>query len=182
VVGVQVVLQLDRQMTLWINQHHNRLLDMLFGSVSRLGDAGVAWLVIIALLLMFGARRDRIIAIIFLCGLMITEYIAAPALRDMWYRPRPFTYMESIRTIGPEWQRASFPSSHAHLWGQAALLFAVAYPRLKLPLRASGADPLFPALRRQSSRPRCHGGGLAGACDGMDRSAGRGQARCAGSL
>ncbi|MFP4248558.1 MAG: phosphatase PAP2 family protein [Armatimonadota bacterium] len=131
---MDAVLELDRQLTLWINHHHNPVLDLLFGTVSRLGDAGVAWLVVIAVLLMFGTRRDRIIAVVFLAGLLITEYLAMPALRGLWYRPRPFVYMESIRTIGPAWQRPAFPSSHAHLWGQAALLFAVAYPRLKWPL------------------------------------------------
>jgi membrane-associated phospholipid phosphatase len=131
---VDGVLELDRQLTLWINQHHNPVLDVLVGTVSRLGDAGVAWLMVIGVLLMFGTRRDRIIAVVFLAGLLITEYLAMPALRVLWYRPRPFVYMESIRTIGPEWQRPAFPSSHAHLWGQAALLFAVAYPRLKWPL------------------------------------------------
>lgn len=128
------VLQIDRQLTLWINHHHNAGLDALFGAVSRLGDAGVAWLIVVTLLLIFGARRDRVIALIFLAGLIITEYLAMPILRDIWYRPRPFTYMESIRTIGPEWHRPSFPSAHAYLWGQSAVLFAVAYPRFKWPL------------------------------------------------
>lgn len=131
---MQAVVEFDRQLTLWINQHHHPLLDLLLGSVSRLGDAGVAWLVVIAFLLMFGARRERILSLIFLTGLVFTEYIAMPMLQGAWDRPRPFMYMESIRTIGPEWQRPSFPSSHSHLWGQAALLFAVAYPRLRSPL------------------------------------------------
>jgi len=125
---------LDKQMTLWINHHHNTALDIIFGTVSRLGDAGVAWLLVIAVLLMFGTRRQRILAVIFLTGLVMTEYLAMPVLQGLWYRPRPYMYMDSIRTIGPEWHRPSFPSSHAHLWGQAAVLFAVAYPRLRKPL------------------------------------------------
>ena len=128
------VLQLDRALTIWINQHHNPVLDVILGGVSRLGDAGVAWLIVIAFLLMFGARRQRILAVIFLAGLLVAEYLAMPLLQDAWYRPRPFVYIDSIRTIGPEWQRPSFPSAHAHLWGQAALLFGVAYPRLRRPL------------------------------------------------
>lgn len=134
VMSVNGVLQLDRQLTLWINQHHHPALDLLFRGISRLGDAGIAWLIVVALLMVFGARRERFLGLIFLAGLLITEYAAMPALRDIWYRPRPFTYMEAIRTLGPEWDRPSFPSAHAHLWGQATLLFAVAYPRLKWPL------------------------------------------------
>lgn len=136
VIRVDAVLEFDRQLTLWINQHHNPALDLLFGGVSRLGDAGVAWLIVVGLLMIFGSRRERIIGVIFLSGLIATEYLMMPTIRDMWYRPRPFTYMEAIRTIGPEWDRPSFPSAHAHLWGQAGLLFAVAYPRFKRPLIA----------------------------------------------
>ncbi len=131
---VQSVLHLDRQLTLWINQHHNPVLDVLFSGVSRLGDAGAAWLVLATLLLIFGARRDRLIAVIFIMGLLLTEHAVMPGLRDLWHRPRPFTYMSEIRTLGPRWTYSSFPSAHAHLWGQAALLFAVAYPRFKWPL------------------------------------------------
>ncbi|MBD3293652.1 MAG: phosphatase PAP2 family protein [Armatimonadia bacterium] len=133
---MDAILEVDRQLTLWINHHHHPALDLLFSAVSRLGDAGVAWLFVTALLLIFGGKRDRIIAGIFLAGLLATEFLAMPVLRDIWYRPRPFTYMESIRTLGPEWDRPSFPSAHAYLWGQAALIFAVAYPRLRWPLMA----------------------------------------------
>lgn len=131
---MDAVLELDRQLTLWINHHHHPALDLLLSTVSRLGDAGVAWLIVVALVMIFGARRDRIIAAIFLAGLLATEFLAMPVLRDLWHRPRPFTYMDSIRTLGPEWDRPSFPSAHAHLWGQATLIFAVAYPRFRWPL------------------------------------------------
>ncbi|MFW5867518.1 MAG: phosphatase PAP2 family protein [Armatimonadota bacterium] len=131
---LDTLLLLDRQITLWINQHNNPVLDVILGTVSRLGDAGVAWLLVIVILLMFGTRRERVLSIIFLTGLIITEYLAMPVLQGIWYRPRPYMYMDSIHTLGPEWHRPSFPSSHSHLWGQAALLFAVAYPRLRRPL------------------------------------------------
>ncbi len=131
---MESVLQLDRQLTLWINHHHHPVLDVLFEGVSYLGDAGIAWLIVVALMLILGARRDRLIALIFLGGLLLTEFSAMPVLRDLWHRPRPYAYMESIRTLGPEWDFPSFPSAHAHLWGQATLLFAVAYRRLKWPL------------------------------------------------
>lgn len=125
---------LDKQITLWINQHNSPVLDVILGTVSRLGDAGVAWLLVVAILVMFGTRRQRILSVIFLTGLIMTEYLAMPVLQDMWYRPRPYMYMDSIHHLGPEWNRPAFPSSHAHLWAQAALLFAVAYPRLRRPL------------------------------------------------
>ena len=131
---MEQLILLDRQLTLWINGHHHPVLDLLFGMVSRLGDAGVAWMAVAIMLLIFGARRDRLMALIFVSVLVMTEYIAMPWFRELWPRPRPFTYLAEIRTIGPTWGNPSFPSSHAHLWVQATLLFVVAYPRLAWPL------------------------------------------------
>ncbi len=128
---MQDILALDRAMTLWINQHHHPALDLLMQAVSHLGDAGIAWLVVAVLLLVFGGRRERIIALIFFVGLIFTEFALMPVLRDAWHRPRPFVYMEQLRTLGPKWNRPSFPSAHAHLWAQATLLFAVAYRRFR---------------------------------------------------
>jgi len=130
------ILALDQQVTLWINQHHAPVLDLLFTVVSRLGDAGIAWLIVAVLMLIAGGRRERLLAIIFVTGLVLTEIVAMPWLRELWNRPRPFTYMPEIRTLGPRWDFPSFPSAHGHLWGQATLLFAVAYPRLRWPLIA----------------------------------------------
>ncbi len=128
------ILALDQAVTLWINRHHNAVLDGLFKGVSYLGDAGVAWLLVAVALLIFGRRRERLLALIFIGGLLLTEYVAMPWLRELWDRSRPFTYMAEIRTLGPRWDFPSFPSAHGHLWGQATLLFAVAYPRLRWPL------------------------------------------------
>lgn len=125
----------DRATTLWINQHHHPALDVLFTGVSYLGDAGIAWMLLALALLIFGGRRERLIAGVFIAGLLLTEFVAMPLLRDQWWRPRPFTYMPEIRVLGVGWRdRPSFPSAHAHLWAQATLLFAVAYPRFRWPL------------------------------------------------
>lgn len=128
------ILALDQHLTLWINQHHSPVLDVLFTVVSRLGDAGVAWLIVAAIMLIVGRRRERLLALIFVTGLLAAEFLIMPWMRELWPRPRPFTYLPGIRTLGPRWEFPSFPSAHAHLWAQAMLLFAVAYPRLRWPL------------------------------------------------
>ena len=128
------LLQLDEQLTVWINQHHHPVLDVILGGVSHLGDGAVAWLTIAVAMLIFGRRRERIVALVFVVGLMATEFLAMPYLREFWPRHRPFVYMEDIRVLGPRRDRLAFPSAHAYLWGQATLLFAVVYPRFKWPL------------------------------------------------
>lgn len=132
---MNAVLGWDRAATVWINQHHHPALDVLFTGVSYLGDAGIAWMLLAVALVIFGGRRARLLGVIFIAGLLLTELVAMPFLRDLWWRPRPFTYMDEIRELGVGWEeRASFPSAHAHLWAQATLLFAIAYPRFRWPL------------------------------------------------
>ncbi|MGC9316792.1 MAG: phosphatase PAP2 family protein [Armatimonadota bacterium] len=128
------ILAADRAATLWINQHHNPVLDLLLSGVSYLGDAGIAWMLVALSLLIFGGRRERLLALIFIGGVVLTEAVAMPLLRELWPRPRPYTYMPGIRILGPVWSGSSFPSAHGHLWGQATLLFAIAYRRLRWPL------------------------------------------------
>lgn len=93
-------------------------------------------MIVAGLMLVFGRRRERLLALTFIGGVLVTELLVMPWLRELWPRPRPFTYLPGIRTLGPRWDFPSFPSAHAHLWTQAALLFGVAYPRLRWPLLA----------------------------------------------
>lgn len=137
------ILQLDRAATLWINQHHNPVLDVLLVGVSYLGDYGAAWVLAAIAMLVFGSRRTRLLAVIFLGGLLLTEFVLMPAIRELWDRSRPFTYMHEIRTLGPRHPYPSFPSAHAHLWGQAVLLFAVAFRRFRWPLIVLGVLTLY---------------------------------------
>ena len=134
VMPVEQLILFDIQVTQWINQLHHPVADVIFGVVSRLGDAGAAWMAVAVMLAIFGARRERVTTLIFVSILMMTEYLIMPYLRELWPRPRPFLYLEGIRTIGPEWDRPAFPSSHSHLWVQATVLFAGVYPRLRWPL------------------------------------------------
>jgi len=128
---MSAVLALDRALTLWINQHHNVVLDAVLLTVSYLGDAGIAWIVVALLMLFLGGRRTRLLAVIFMAGLIVTELGIMPWLREAWPRPRPFVAIPGLRVLGPRWDMPSFPSAHAHLWGQAMLLFGAAYPRLR---------------------------------------------------
>ncbi len=136
-------LQLDQAATLWVNQHYNPVLDVLLVGVSYLGDYGIAWGLAAIAMLIFGNRRTRLLATIFLSGLLLTEFVLMPAICRWWDRPRPFIDMAAIRTLGPRHPYPSFPSAHAHLWGQAVVLFAVAFPRLRWPLIVLGVLTLY---------------------------------------
>ena len=124
----------DQALTLWINQHHCPVLDAVLMPVAWFGEAGIGWILVAALLLLFGRRRERLLTLVFLVGLAVTEYLLMPLLRDLWPRPRPYMYLEGIRQLGVRWKKFSFPSAHLHLWTQATLLYGVAYRRWLWPL------------------------------------------------
>lgn len=128
------ILAWDRAVTLWINQHHHVILDIILTPVSLFGEGGWGWIIIALLLLIFGRRKERIATACFAVGLVVTEFLLMPELRDLWMRPRPYTYMEGIRTLGVEWPHPSFPSAHMHLWAQATIVYGLLYRRWLWPL------------------------------------------------
>ncbi len=131
---IEQILHWDRAATLWINQHHNVVLDWLLMPVAWFGEAGIGWIAVILILLAFGGRKERLVTLVFVVGLITTEYLLMPALRDLWPRPRPYTYIEGIRQLGVPWDKPSFPSAHGHLWAQATILYGLAYRRWLWPL------------------------------------------------
>lgn len=131
---MDTLLTWDQSATLWINQHHSLVLDAILMPVSWLGEAGAGWVLIMLLLLIFGKRRERLLTLVFLAGLLTTELLLMPLFREYAFRPRPYTYLPGIRQMGIAWKGNSFPSGHAHLWTQATLLYGLAYRRWLWPL------------------------------------------------
>jgi len=133
-VNVAGLLAADERLTLWINQHHNVVLDWLLMPISWFGEAGIGWIAIILILLILGGHRERMVTLVFVGGLVLTEYVLMPHLRELWPRPRPYTYIAGMRQLGVPWDKSSFPSAHAHLWTQAAILYGLTCRRWLWPL------------------------------------------------
>jgi undecaprenyl-diphosphatase len=124
----------DQAATLWIAQHHNMLLDALLMPVAWAGEVAVGWVVAMLLLLAFGGRRERLLTVVFACGLVATELLLMPLFREWWPRPRPYMYLPDVRQMGVRWTSSSFPSAHMHLWVAGALLYGAAYRQWRWPL------------------------------------------------
>ncbi len=131
---MNTLLTWDQVATLWINQHHNLMLDAILMPISWFGEAGVGWIAVMLLLLIFGKRRLRLLTLVLAGGLIVTEFLVMPLFREYAFRPRPYTYLPGIRSLGVQWTTTSFPSAHAHLWAQVTLLYGVAYRRWLWPL------------------------------------------------
>jgi membrane-associated phospholipid phosphatase len=121
------LLALDQAVTLWANQHHSLVLDMLLLPLSWFGERGIGWLGIAALMLVFGKRRERLVTLAFLAALIATEFLFMPPLRATVPRPRPYAYLADVRQCGVPWTTNSFPSAHVYLWVYAALFYGTIY-------------------------------------------------------
>ncbi|MFO7946498.1 MAG: phosphatase PAP2 family protein [Armatimonadota bacterium] len=94
----------------------------------------MGWIVVMLLLLIFGGRKERIATAYLAGGLVLTELVLMPYAREIWPRPRPYTYIEGIRALGVTWPGTSFPSAHMHLWTQATIVYGLLYRRWLWPL------------------------------------------------
>jgi membrane-associated phospholipid phosphatase len=128
------LIQIDQSMTLWINQHHSVPLDVVVMPVAWLGEMGIGWIILMLIMMIYGRRRERLLTLIFLAGLLITEFLIFPLFRDAWPRTRPYMYLAGVRPMGVRWEKFSFPSAHMHPTMMATILFGAAYRRSLWPL------------------------------------------------
>ena len=89
----------------------NSTLSFFMAIFSAIGNAGVCWIVICALLLAFRKTR-KIGAITFVC--LLTEWILNDfVLKNIFLRQRPFDYYPWITTVITPPSGFSFPSGHS---------------------------------------------------------------------
>ncbi len=129
------LLQLDSNMLLWIQENiRQEWLTPIMKLITHLGDAGIFWIVLTALLLLIPKTRK----IGFLCfiALLVNFLCCNVILKNFIARPRPYTMIEGLELLVKEASDFSFPSGHT------AASFACAWILLfKLPKKAG--VPLF---------------------------------------
>lgn len=128
------------------------LLDALMPALSRIGNLGAVWLVLLGAVAAFGGKTGRKIALAGLVALAI-GFASSTLLKDLTMRPRPFLVLDHVRLLVSAPQSYAFPSGHTTsafaaasgttlaakkllkrvpLWGWAmfALAAAIAYSRI----------------------------------------------------
>jgi len=129
-----------------LQEIHNPLLDTVFSGITHLGDAGIFWIIVTALVLIF--VKDKRVGITALIALLLDVVICNILLKPMVARDRPFWLDESVQLIVKAPKDYSFPSGHSaasfaaavsyvqynRKWGIAAILLAacIAFSRLYL--------------------------------------------------
>jgi undecaprenyl-diphosphatase len=87
------------------------LLDALMPALSRIGNLGAVWLVLLGAVAAFGGKTGRKIALAGLVALAI-GFASSTLLKDLTMRPRPFVSLDEVRLLVSAPHSYAFPSGH----------------------------------------------------------------------
>ena len=125
------VLSWDSSALLALQGMHNPVLDFLMPIITTLGNGGMLWIALTAVLLIF--RKTRRIAIVMGAALLLTAVVTSLILKPWIARPRPFATFPWISMIIPEPSGFSFPSGHTSSSFAAATVLWFRSWKLALP-------------------------------------------------
>lgn len=107
-----MITQIDFNILEYIQIHSNPVLDVIFSSITHLGDAGIFWILLALVLAVF--KRTRKCGIIMLLALAAGFVIGNLALKNIIARDRPFIQdpvLQNFLLISPP-SGFSCPSGH----------------------------------------------------------------------
>jgi undecaprenyl-diphosphatase len=81
-------------------------------TLSRAGNFGAVWLVLLGVIAVFGKRAGRTVALAGLFALVL-GHVASDVLKELTVRPRPFASLPAVRSLVAEPSSYAFPSGHA---------------------------------------------------------------------
>ncbi len=128
------LMQLDKAVLLWINSHHNILLDAILAPVAYAGEAGAIWIITAIALFILNKPGYRRTAMLLVVTMVVVDRIFAGMMGEVFDRPRPYATMDTIRQFGVRWESGSFPSGHAHSVWVATIILGSRCRKLWWPL------------------------------------------------
>lgn len=121
-------MQLDGSVLLFFqNVIRNDVLTPFFVVVTRLGDAGIIWL-IISLALTF-SKKTRMVGIMGITALLLSFLLNNVVLKNLFARRRPFDVIEGLMPLIERPTDYSFPSGHTAASFAVAELFFEKLPK-----------------------------------------------------
>ena len=117
----EFIQRLDEQALVWIAQHvRSGLLDPFMKIYTQLGNAGMLFIVLGLVLLLFKSTRKAGFSA--LCAMIIGLVVVNFTIKPLAARERPWLVIENFVNLVPEKDPNSFPSGHTN----AAFAFALA--------------------------------------------------------
>jgi len=110
--GVAPLLAFDQTLRAWVVAHRIGALDGIMWTLSAVGRGGLIWLVLAAILVVWG-RLQRSAALSLVLAVLIGSLTADHVLKPIVHRSRPFVEAPKVRVIGGRPDDPSFPSGHA---------------------------------------------------------------------
>ena len=89
---------------------HNPVLDTLMSAITRLGDAGIIWILLCVVLLIL--PRTRKSGAILMAALLVDLVVCNGILKPLVHRIRPFDVKTGIELLVKQPTDYSFPSGH----------------------------------------------------------------------
>ena len=127
------------------------VLDWLMPTLSRAGNLGAVWLVLLGVIAIFGKRAGRTVALAGLLALVL-GHVASDVIKVLTVRPRPFASLPDVRPLVAEPRSYAFPSGHAASAFSAATGVVLAAKRFLKRVPLSGWGMLLLAAAISYSR------------------------------
>ena len=117
----------------WFQFIHNELKNSFFDAtmpfITRLGNWGLIWIVLCGFILLIKGRDARLIVVMSLFALAVSELLTDPMIKNLVGRPRPCDALAGVQCL-VEIRGPSFPSSHAATSVAAALVLGTKYRKM----------------------------------------------------
>ena len=124
----EAIQQFDEQALVWIAQNiRNGLLDPLMMFYTKLGDAGLLFIALGLVMLLFKPTRKAGFSA--LCAMIIGLVVVNLTIKPLVNRPRPWVVIEGFEYLVWEKDPKSFPSGHTNAAFAFALALCMAAPK-----------------------------------------------------
>lgn len=125
---MHAILQLDGNILLWIQEYvRHDSMNGFWTFITSLGNAGLFWIALSMILLIFPATRKA--GALALLSMMLCFLITNLWLKPLIARPRPYTRVPGLEILIPRPSDWSFPSGHSTASFAAACSYFHAAPK-----------------------------------------------------
>lgn len=128
---INIITNIDTRILFYIQKYlHNEILDTIMITLTKLGDAGILWIVISLALLC--SKKYRPVGILTLCALLITLILGDGILKNIIERNRPFVGLKDFNLLIKAPSSYSFPSGHTSAAFAAASMLSYHFNKYKI--------------------------------------------------
>ena len=111
----------------WFQTLHTPILDKIMTSITKLGDAGIFWIILTLLFLIIPKMRKT--GIIMAAALIMDLLICNVAVKNLVARTRPYDVNTSVQLLVAKLHDYSFPSGHTASAFALATSLCIKYPK-----------------------------------------------------